>query len=267
MNKLVILSMLLVCIVDAMQWRNWEAGLKEAQKSGKMVMIDAVRDGCHYCEDMERTVFADSNMSAYIEAHFVPVKINLSHEKMPMGHRVPMTPSFYFFTPQGVFVKMVPGSWNKVDFRDFLEKVQHAYAPEPVAKSEVLPPETALAGQAVYYKKCASCHMDYLPMDELLHNYTKTDNALGLKGPTINQLSFQLKRQIGDPHGDEEFHRLEVTEFIRDYIKDPSFEKSVCIAEMRRYFKLMPSMAGAISDEEIDAVSEWIYNFDLKERK
>jgi len=52
---------------EGVQWRSWEAGIKEAKVSNKIVMIDAVRRGCHYCEDMEAQVFKDAAMAAYIE--------------------------------------------------------------------------------------------------------------------------------------------------------------------------------------------------------
>lgn len=104
-------------------WRSWDAGVAEANVSGKLVMIDAVRTGCHYCEDMEAAVFEDEQTAAYIERHFVPVKVNLSESKMPLNLKVPMTPSFYFVTAGGEVVKTIPGSWNREDFRSFLEGI------------------------------------------------------------------------------------------------------------------------------------------------
>ena len=128
MNKMTILALLALVsgglLADGVQWRSWEAGAAEAQRTGKIIMIDAVRDHCHYCSDMERAVFDDAEMVAYIEARFVPVKVNLSAESMPLGLTVPMTPSFYFLTPSGEVVKTVPGSWNREDFTSFLEGIK-----------------------------------------------------------------------------------------------------------------------------------------------
>lgn len=82
-----------------------------------------MRDGCHYCDEMQRAVFDDAAMAARIEERFVPVKVNLLHETMPLGLKVAMTPSFYFLTADAKVIKFVPGSWNREDFSTFLDEV------------------------------------------------------------------------------------------------------------------------------------------------
>jgi len=109
---------------EGVAWRSWSDGVKEAKASHKIIMIDAVRTGCHYCDDMEEAVFKDAAMAAYIERRFVPVKVNLSNEKMPLDLDVSMTPSFFFVTEDGTLLKSVPGSWNQEDFRSFLDGVK-----------------------------------------------------------------------------------------------------------------------------------------------
>jgi hypothetical protein len=76
-----------------------------------------------------------------------------------------------------------------------------------------------------------------------------------------------LKQQIGDRDGDREFHMMEVTEFVKDYVYYPDKQKSVCIPEVIRQFDTMAPMKGKISEEELDAVSEWIYMSDLKQEE
>jgi len=117
-------AMALPLFAEGVQWRSWGAGLKEAKETDRIIMIDAVRTGCHYCDDMEEAVFKDEAMAAYIEKRFVPVKVNLSEERMPLDLEVSMTPSFFFVTEGGTLLKTVPGSWNREDFRSFLEGVK-----------------------------------------------------------------------------------------------------------------------------------------------
>lgn len=129
MNRLARMFLMLLMIysslsADGVQWRNWEAGIKEAKISDKIVMINATSKGCHYCEDMEVAVFKDVAMAEYIEKRFVPVKVNLSEEKMPLGLKVSMTPTFFFVSKEGELIKTVPGSWNQEDFRSFLDSVK-----------------------------------------------------------------------------------------------------------------------------------------------
>ena len=97
----------------------------------------------------------------------------------------------------------------------------------------------ASEGKTVYQKKCASCHEAYIPMPKLMENFVEQKNKLlNLKAPTLNQLSYRLKQQIGDPKGDEEIHRMEVSAFIADYLNNPDKEKSVCLRDVIQYLTL-----------------------------
>jgi thioredoxin-related protein len=122
----------------------------------------------------------------------------------------------------------------------------------------------SIEGQEVYEKKCAQCHEKYIPMAQLKENFLEKHNALNLKAPTLNQLSFRLKQQIGNPKGDEDIHRMEVEAFISDYLLEPDLEKSFCLKDVIRFFKTMPSMKGKITEEELAAVSQFIYDYDKK---
>jgi len=120
-------------------------------------------------------------------------------------------------------------------------------------------------GEEVYQKKCASCHEAFVPMEKLMENFMETNNALlQLKAPTLNQLSFRLKQQIGDPKGDEDMHRMEIGAFISDYLKNPDKQKSVCLPDVIKYFDTMPSMKDELNDDEIEAVSEFLYDYERK---
>jgi hypothetical protein len=95
-----------------------------------------------------------------------------------------------------------------------------------------------------------------------MENFMKGKNTLlQLKGPSLNQLNFRLKQMIGEPNGDKEFHKMEVVEFIKDYVIDPDKSKSVCLEEVISNFETMPSLRGKISEEELEMVSEWIYDY------
>ena len=87
-------------------------------------MIDVVRSGCGYCEDMDRVVFQDKEMSIWLDEHFISVKINLDEEKLPLGIKVNFTPTFYFVNADSKIVKTVPGSWNIQDFKDLTKGIK-----------------------------------------------------------------------------------------------------------------------------------------------
>ncbi len=121
----------------------------------------------------------------------------------------------------------------------------------------------ASEGEQVYKEKCASCHSTYIPMSKLKENFMEQNNSLlNLKAPTLNQLSYRLKHRVGDIHGDEDMHRMEVEAFVGDYLNHPDKQKSICMPEIIKFFDTMPSMKGKITQEEIEAVSNFIYDYD-----
>lgn len=123
----------------------------------------------------------------------------------------------------------------------------------------------AMEGKEVYEKKCASCHPGYISMSKLKENFQDYNNTLlKLTAPTLNQLSYRLKKSIGDPKGDNEIHRMEVAAFISEYVLHPDRQKSLCLEDVMQHFKTMPSLEGKVTEEELEAVSTYIYDFDKK---
>ncbi len=123
----------------------------------------------------------------------------------------------------------------------------------------------ASEGRKIYEKKCASCHKEYISMGELKKNYMDHNNTLlKLTAPTINQLSYRLKQRIGDPKGDNDIHRMEVSAFISDYVYYPDRDKSVCLPDVMQHFKTMRSLKGKVTEEELEEVNTFIYEYDEK---
>lgn len=106
------------------EWKTWSDAVALSKKNHKIIMVEAVRDGCHYCEDMQRDVFNDTVMADFIQKRFIGVKINMSRQKMPLDIDVSMTPTFYFISEDKKVIKTVPGSWNQEDFKSMLEEIK-----------------------------------------------------------------------------------------------------------------------------------------------
>jgi len=124
------------------------------------------------------------------------------------------------------------------------------------------------AGEAVYQRDCAACHERFVPTELLLRNFFEEENRLlRLKAPTINQIAFRLKQQIGDPDGDVEFQLMEVVEFVKDYVYEPDRQKSVCVPAVLERFETMPGMRGKISEADLEAAAAWIYEHGTEEKE
>lgn len=108
---------------EGVNWRSWEKGLDEAKYTNKIIMMDVIRDNCRFCVKMDKAVFADKKMAAYIEKNFVPVKVNLSQRELPMGLKIEITPTFFFLTADQKLIKKIVGSWNQKDFYELTDTI------------------------------------------------------------------------------------------------------------------------------------------------
>jgi thioredoxin-related protein len=108
----------------ALEFHSYEEARKLQKESGQIIMIDVVRTNCHYCSDMQKNVFDNKEMSAWIEERFIPVKVNLDKQELPLGLKVYFTPTFFFVNKEQKIVKKIPGSWNIKDFKDLTKNIK-----------------------------------------------------------------------------------------------------------------------------------------------
>ena len=108
-------------------------------------------------------------------------------------------------------------------------------------------------GYDIYKKNCQICHIEMITKAETLKRF-KT-----LKAPPMIEVSHQLKDQIIIKQDDEDVHRFTVVSFIKEYLKKPSIDYSMCNPGALDHFGIMPSQ-GHLSDEKRQAVAEWIYD-------
>ena len=97
-----------------------------AKATGKIILIEVTSPTCHYCLKMERTTLKDPDVVSAIDRNFVPVRVDVSREKLPAGLKWSMTPTFFFLDAEGHLLKKVPGAWQKEDFLEILKEVSEA---------------------------------------------------------------------------------------------------------------------------------------------
>ncbi|UFH58112.1 thioredoxin family protein [Sulfurovum mangrovi] len=119
----------------------------------------------------------------------------------------------------------------------------------------------ASEGAEVFDRHCASCHSYYLPMRQVIANAEQNNTLLQLKAPTLNQLSFGMRLNVGDRKADEESQRMEVEEYLASYIASPEREKSVLPKELTYFYPDMPSMHDLLDEEQIEALSSFIFEY------
>jgi thioredoxin-related protein len=123
-NNLFLLLILSISSLWSVEFYSYEEALKLQKKNNKVMMIDVMRTDCHYCSEMEEKVFDNPEMSQWIEKRFIPVKLNLDFDELPLGLHVYFTPTFFFVDKNQKVIKKVPGSWNIQDFKDLTKNIK-----------------------------------------------------------------------------------------------------------------------------------------------
>ncbi len=105
----------------------------------------------------------------------------------------------------------------------------------------------AQSGEALFSKYCASCHTTVVGVNESGGKLTNVYEA-PYAGDVINKLKSEIKTK-------EAF-----TVFIKDYINEPDKRKSLYGKKAIKDFGLMPSLKGAMTDDESTLLAEYMYS-------
>ncbi len=109
--------------ISALEFVSLEEAYAIQKKSGKIIMIDAVRKDCRYCIKMDKEVLDNQEMQQWLLKRFIPVKIDIDEQIVPCGLKVHFTPTFVFLKNNEV-IKVIPGSWNIVDFKELTRDIK-----------------------------------------------------------------------------------------------------------------------------------------------
>lgn len=124
MSKIFLGILISLSSLYALEFHDYKEALVLQQKTGKPIMLDIMRTDCHYCEAMQSKVFANKEMSKWLEKRFIPVQINLDFDDIPIDVEVYFTPTFYFLDKKQKVIKKIPGSWNIKDFKDLTQGIK-----------------------------------------------------------------------------------------------------------------------------------------------
>ena len=105
-----------------LSWKKFDAGIAEAKKSGKMILIDVYTDWCKWCKTMDTVTYKDKKVSEYLSKNFVLIKLNAeanerifyAGKKMSPGEfaqsmRIDGYPATLFMKKNGEPITILPG--------------------------------------------------------------------------------------------------------------------------------------------------------------
>lgn len=105
-----------------------------------------------------------------------------------------------------------------------------------------------LNGEKLLHDKCSSCHNLDLP--------PKTyENEIA---PPMMAVSFHIAGFMQT--SDESMRIPKAIEFVKDYVINPSAEKSFCDKKSLQDYGLMPSQKGKVTEEELEAIAKYMFS-------
>jgi thioredoxin-related protein len=125
MKKILIGSLLLSLIfAEELKYLPFNSALEIAKKEHKIVMLKLTAERCQYCKKMDIEVMGDSRVLDALNRDFVSVSLDVNRDKLPLGLKKGMTPTFAFINSGGELFSVIRGAWRRDDFLDLLKYVK-----------------------------------------------------------------------------------------------------------------------------------------------
>ena len=117
------------------KWRKFDAGVAEAKKANKKILIDVYTDWCKWCKKLDAEVYTDPKVVEYMNKNFIPIKMNgeskdkvnykgksMMEGELSQGFGVTGFPTIFFLDPNSEPINKL-GSFVPAD--QFLPIIQY----------------------------------------------------------------------------------------------------------------------------------------------
>ena len=122
---------------DELAWTGYSEALQLAKESGKKVLVDVYTDWCGWCKRMDKDVYANEKVKAFLKEHFETAKLNaeavtkhtvdgytLTEKEIAALYQIKGYPATIFLTPEGKTITIVPGYVSADRFLPMLEYIE-----------------------------------------------------------------------------------------------------------------------------------------------
>lgn len=133
-KKLLILAVVLIVSVCKGQTNfrdiSFQEAVSEANKSDKLLFVDAYTDWCGWCKVMDRETFSKEEVGAFMNKKFISIKVNMEEGfgiDLAMKYRVSSYPHYLIFDQTGQLLAKFGGF---LEAEPFKEKVNEVLLPQ-----------------------------------------------------------------------------------------------------------------------------------------
>jgi thioredoxin-related protein len=97
------------------KWHGYKEGLSIAKNDGKKIFLYFHAPWCKYCKQMDRTTFANKEVAAYLNDHFVPVIVDTDKDReTTKDYKVRGLPTNLFLTAESNIIVLPMQGTRKV---------------------------------------------------------------------------------------------------------------------------------------------------------
>ena len=121
--------------------QDWDKVKKDAEKTGKAIFVDVYTDWCGYCKMMDRDVFNDQEVGAYLNGKFVSVKLDAETtfgETFAASNSVTGYPTYLFFDNAENKIGEISGYHKKNSFLKQAKTIEQKVTEQPLLEEKYL---------------------------------------------------------------------------------------------------------------------------------
>jgi thioredoxin-related protein len=99
--------------------QDWNKAVALSKAQHKPMFVDFYTDWCVWCKQMDKTTYKDKEVVDYVNANFIPVKVNAEKDygmAIAMKYRILGYPSFAYITEDGLLSSKTSGYLETSDF-------------------------------------------------------------------------------------------------------------------------------------------------------
>lgn len=110
---------------DAISWQEFKTGFKGASEKNKPIFLYFYADWCTYCTKLKQTTFRDKNVLAFLNEHFISIRVNTDIDKqLAANWQIRGLPTMWFLEPDSTRINSIPGYVNEEQFLTVLKFIQ-----------------------------------------------------------------------------------------------------------------------------------------------
>jgi len=112
---------------DIIDWQtDLDGALAQAKSANKPLLLDFTADWCPPCKMMKRVTFSQLHVKEYVEANYIPVRLDMTHrsaltQKLGTRFAIKYFPTLLVLSPEGVETRRESGGMDAETFLAWLK--------------------------------------------------------------------------------------------------------------------------------------------------